>query len=278
MEIKVMVNGLPGNMAKEIIEAVQRRGLTIVPYSLTGPGVELEEMTIGDEVITIVKPEIRDDLITEIKEEQGDFYTIDFTHPSAVNGNAEFYIANELPFIMGTTGGDRDKLMSDTAQSGVYSVIAPNMAKQLVGMMAMIEQAKETYPGLYDGYKLSVVESHQKTKADTSGTAIAMVGMFNQMGITPFSVEEIELIRIEADQMTRMEVPQEYLSGHAFHTYRLVSPDGTVAFEFRHNICGRSIYAEGAVDAVLFLNDQKTKNSDKKLFNMIDVLKAGAMN
>jgi len=114
MEIKVMVNGLPGNMAKEIIEAVQRRGLTIVPYSLTGPGVELEEMTIGDEVITIVKPEIRDDLITEIKEEQGDFYTIDFTHPSAVNGNAEFYIANELPFIMGTTGGDRDKLMSDT--------------------------------------------------------------------------------------------------------------------------------------------------------------------
>jgi len=29
---------------------------------------------------------------------------------------------------------------------------------------------------------------------------------------------------------------------------------------------------------VLFLNDQKTKNSDKKLFNMIDVLKAGAMN
>jgi hypothetical protein len=27
-----------------------------------------------------------------------------------------------------------------------------------------------------------------------------------------------------------------------------------VAFEFQHNVCGRSIYAQGTVDAVLFLS------------------------
>lgn len=26
-----------------------------------------------------------------------------------------------------------------------------------------------------------------------------------------------------------------------------------VSFEFQHNVCGRSIYAEGAIDAVIFL-------------------------
>jgi hypothetical protein len=26
-----------------------------------------------------------------------------------------------------------------------------------------------------------------------------------------------------------------------------------VSFEFQHNVCGRSIYAEGTIDAVLFL-------------------------
>jgi 4-hydroxy-tetrahydrodipicolinate reductase len=26
-----------------------------------------------------------------------------------------------------------------------------------------------------------------------------------------------------------------------------------VVFEFQHNVCGRSIYAQGTVDAVLFL-------------------------
>lgn len=30
-------------------------------------------------------------------------------------------------------------------------------------------------------------------------------------------------------------------------------PIGRVSFEFQHNVCGRSIYAEGTIDAVLFL-------------------------
>lgn len=53
--------------------------------------------------------------------------------------------------------------------------------------------------------------------------------------------------------MNRMDVPEEHLSGYAFHTYRLTSPDGTVAFEFRHIVYGRSTYTEGIVDAVEFL-------------------------
>lgn len=28
---------------------------------------------------------------------------------------------------------------------------------------------------------------------------------------------------------------------------------GRVSFEFQHNVCGRSIYAEGTIDAIIFL-------------------------
>ena len=34
------------------------------------------------------------------------------------------------------------------------------------------------FPGAFAGYKLEVTESHQKTKADTSGTAKAMAPRF----------------------------------------------------------------------------------------------------
>ena len=34
-------------------------------------------------------------------------------------------------------------------------------------------------------------------------------------------------------QVNRMKVPRDALLGHAFHTYQLVSPDGTVTFEFQ---------------------------------------------
>lgn len=37
----------------------------------------------------------------------GRIVVVDYTHPSAVNSNAEFYAKNGLNFVMGTTGGDR---------------------------------------------------------------------------------------------------------------------------------------------------------------------------
>ena len=36
-----------------------------------------------------------------------------------------------LNFVMGTTGGDREKLMKDVHASGVYALIAPQMGKQV---------------------------------------------------------------------------------------------------------------------------------------------------
>lgn len=72
-------------------------------------------------------------------------------------------------------------------------------------------------------------------------------------------------------------MPEAHLNGHAYHTYQVVSPDGMVIFEFQHNVCGRSIYAEGTVDAVLFLAKKIRERSDKKLYNMIDVLREGSM-
>lgn len=54
-------------------------------------------------------------------------------------GNAEFYCSRGLPFVMGTTGGDRDKLVDDVVKSGVYSVIAPQMGKQVCVLLLLFQ-------------------------------------------------------------------------------------------------------------------------------------------
>ena len=46
--------------------------------------------------------------------------------------NALLYGKLGLNFVMGTTGGDREKLMKDVHASGVYAVIAPQMGKQVI--------------------------------------------------------------------------------------------------------------------------------------------------
>ena len=84
-------------------------------------------------------------------------------------------------------------------------------------------------------------------------------------------------MRDKSQQLDLMHVPESALDGHAFHTYRLTSPDKSVTFEFQHNVCGRRIYAEGTVDAALFLAQQIQAGSEQKVFNMIDVLRAGNM-
>jgi 4-hydroxy-tetrahydrodipicolinate reductase len=135
----------------------------------------------------------------------------------------------------------------------------------------MMAYAATTFPGIFNGYSLEIRESHQAGKADTSGTAKAMVTYFNEMGID-FDPGEIVMERDPKVQHEQLGVPEAYLSGHGWHTYRLTSPDKTVLFEFRHNVNGRDIYAEGTIDAVSYLDGKLKAGETGKVYTMIDVL------
>jgi len=270
---KVMVNGLPGNVARIVAEYLLKdERFELVPHSLTGPEIQESEYIIDNISVKLIQADQRDSQIGQIKQSQGEFLTVDYTHPSAVNSNADFYCRFGLPFVMGTTGGDRRKLQAMVESSSISAVIAPNMAKQIVGLQAMMEYAADNFPNLFKDYALEVKESHQQAKADTSGTAKAMVGYFNKLGV-PYSTDEIVMVRDPHEQKTQWGIPEEYLAGHGWHTYTLVSGDQTVQFEFTHNVNGRKVYVRGTVDAILYLSEKVQGGARGKMFTMIDVLK-----
>ena len=272
--VKMMINGLPGKVTSTIAgHALRDPRIVLLPHSLTGPEIQAHRHTISGMVFDLIAPADRNEKMDALVQRHGDFISVDFTHPSAVNDNAEFYCGRRLPFVMGTTGGDREKLIQRVRDSRVCAVIAPNMAKQIVGFQAMMEFAADTFPGIFDDYTLTVKESHQAGKADTSGTAKAMVSYFNRMGVD-FSPEAIAMERDPAVQREQWGVPEAYLSGHGWHTYRLTSPDNTVVFEFQHNVNGRDIYAAGTMDAVCYLDRKLNEGETGRVFTMIDVLKA----
>lgn len=271
--IKLMVNGLPGNMAAKVAEHIVRDSrFFLIPFALTGPEITEQEFTLKDRRIRLIKPENRDKVIAEIRQAEGDFLCVDYTQPSGAVPNAEFYCKWGIPFVMGTTGGDRNCLLAIVKASAVPAVIAPNMVKQIVGFQAMMEYAANTFPGIFKGYSLEIVESHQKGKADTSGTAKEMVGYFNKFGV-PFSDNKIQMIRDPEVQKKEWGIPEEYLKGHGWHTYTLISDDKSVKFSFTHNINGRDVYAQGTLDAVMFLAQKVSEGVRGKVFSMIDVLK-----
>lgn len=286
--VHILVNSCTGKMGHATAESVvaRNKNVRLVPYTFSGKstGVAVGNIGVSGVPVERVSPEERQNALDMIKSKYPNLVIIDYTLPMAVNDNAEFYCRNSVPFVMGTTGGDREALLRDTKASGNYAVIAPNMGKQIVAFQSMMEMMAEQFPGCFDGYTLEVRESHQRTKVDTSGTAKAVVKSFQHMGLSDFREEDIIKVRKLEDQLA-FGVPAEVIdSGHAYHTYRLTSGDGSVQFEFQHNVNGRKVYAEGTVDAAVFLADIVRKggmdgaHAGKKVFDMVDVLKAGAMN
>ena len=129
--LAVMMSGLPGAMGLEIAAAsLRREGVELAPFGMTGASprttIRVDDGLGGEPVdVELYGIDDRQALAERIATEYpeaGSLVCIDFTHPSAVNSNAEWYAANRLPFVMGTTGGDRAELMRSAQASGIYAV------------------------------------------------------------------------------------------------------------------------------------------------------------
>ncbi|KAM3407226.1 hypothetical protein ACQJBY_000963 [Aegilops geniculata] len=242
LSFPILVNSCTGKMGKSVAEAAVSAGLQLVPVSFSAIEVPDGKLNICDTDIHIHNPSESERILHSIAKDYPDMIVVDYTVPDAVNANAELYCKLGLPFVMGTTGGDRQLLNKTVQDANVYAVISPQMGKQVVAFLAAMEIMAEKFPGAFAGYKL-----------------------------------EVNLVRDPEEQLAIVGVPEEHLGGHAFHNYHLTSPDETVSFEFQHNVCGRSIYAEGTVDAAMFLHTKIRSGADKKLYDMIDVLREGNM-
>ena len=283
----VMVNGMPGPMATAAAEACLRKGMKLAKVAMTGPNIEPMTIVVYDPVsqksseVRLIPSTQKEELAASIEGlkaayGENNVLAIDYTHPSAVNSNAKFYVEQKLPFVMGTTGGDREKLMDGVNGAKHFAVIAPNMAKQIVAMQAALEDLASKFPGSFASYKIACRESHQKTKADTSGTAKAVIDSLTELSDDKFTYDDIEMIRDDQGAID-FGVPEDAMKGHAFHRYTLTSADGTTQFALEHNVAGRTIYAEGTADAVKFLAGRVQGESEGKVYSMIDVLEAGGL-
>jgi 4-hydroxy-tetrahydrodipicolinate reductase len=231
----VMVNGLPGNMAANAAKHIirQKDEFNFIPVSFTGPEIAEKECIVEHVPIELVRPEGREAKIDELKALHDIIVAVDYTadkkNPNLPREQVEFYCSHNIPFVMGATGGKRDSpepgadnsgtLQQRVRDSDITAVIAPNMGRQIVALQAFMEGYAREHAGKFEGYELVIIESHQKRKADTSGTAKAMAGYFNQLGID-FKIEDIEKIR-DPELQRELGIPEEYLDAHGWHTYEI---------------------------------------------------------
>lgn len=268
-KIKVIINGLEGKMAYEVIKAaMESDDIEVLPYSLTGPETKIANIIINDINFKLFKPSERNFLLTN---EWPDII-VDYTAASAIEENVDFYTSSKIPFVLGTTGGDLQYISDKVQAAAINAVVAPNMAKDVVLIQAMFDFAAKNFPGALTGFFGTTIESHQQKKTGTSGTATAIVTDLITLGVE-CSIDEIIKKRTEADY-EHLGIPQEHWGAHGWHTFSLAKKDDKVLLEFTLHVNGRQPYLDGTLEAIRFLSMvEENILSFGRVYSMIDILK-----
>ena len=192
---------------------------------------------------------------------------IDFTRPDATLKNLDYCVANKKNIVIGTTGfTDEQKQQISKASETINVVFAPNMSVGVNLCFKLLDIAARV---LGDEVDIEVVEAHHRHKVDApSGTAIRM--------------GEVVADALGRDLKECAVYGREGISGErnrktiGFETIRAgdIVGDHTVMFadigervEITHKASSRMTFANGAVRAATWLNDQPAG-----LYDMQDVL------
>lgn len=132
---------------------------------------------------------------------------------------------------------------------------APNLSLPIIKLLALLE----SWPDLFRDFDIQVRESHQKSKTTVPSTAREFARF---LGIGD---DQIVSIRDPAIQKTELEVPDEYLDGHAVHQVVISGQGAEVSFASK--VYGRDTYLYGVFE--LFRIREKLKPGRYSLFDLV---------
>lgn len=264
-KIFVMINGLPKNMPSLMESAIAKNaGYQVIYDSLTGP--DTTEKFYKD-VINLHTPRYHEETLERVSSSFGGrIIAIDFTE---IIGNVDIYCKNKIPFIMVTTGGDRDALSEIIEESEISAVIAPNMSTPIVMLMDILKYATDHYPNAIDGWKIRII-GHQAKKKGANETTMTIGNILKSMGLKCVP-KNIRLIQEKIEQRL-MSNPANVIDEHGWHEYSLLSPDGNVELKFKRN-ANRSNDVDGTLMALDFLTAKMERGVRGKCFSMHDVIR-----
>jgi 4-hydroxy-tetrahydrodipicolinate reductase len=176
---------------------------------------------------------------------------IEFTIPEVTVAHAQMARDLKKPIVIGTTGlSDQQLSALKACASAIPIVFSPNMS---VGVNVLFEVAKLAVERLGLGYDVEVVEAHHKAKKDApSGTAKRLVEVLA-------SARKQQPSQVPAHAVRAGDIVGD-------HTVILAGPSERL--ELTHRAQSRSVFAQGALRAAVFIRSQRPG-----FYDMADVLK-----
>jgi 4-hydroxy-tetrahydrodipicolinate reductase len=265
-DLKIAIAGAGGQMGAanvrafsvspeiEIIAAFDRVGAPAIGKDAGAlAGIEALGVTIGDDVEAALA---------------GVDAIVDFTAPAASVALAKLAAKRKLIHIIGTTGctAEDDAAIAAAAKAGARIVKSGNFSLGVNLLASLVRQAAQALGPEWD---IEIVEMHHNRKVDApSGTALLL-------GRAAAAGRNIELDAHSArgrDGHTGARKPGDIgfaalRGGNVIGDHTVMFAGPTERIELTHRAEDRSLFAQGAVRAALWVRNQKPG-----LYDMKDVL------
>jgi 4-hydroxy-tetrahydrodipicolinate reductase len=264
-DLRVTVAGAGGRMGAANIRAVAAAAGLTLTGALDRPGAAVLGRDAGSLAgLDSLGVAVTDDVERALADADA---IIDFSAPGASVALAERAAKGGLIHIIGTTGctEDDDRRIAAAAENGARIVKAGNFSLGLNVLMSLVKEAASRLPG----YDIEIVEMHHAKKVDApSGTAL-MLGEAAAAGRGIALKDHAVRAR---DGHTGPREPnsigfQSLRGGTVVGEHSVMLAGPSERLEFVHHAEDRSLFANGAVTALLWARDKAPG-----LYAMADVL------
>ncbi|WP_394130605.1 4-hydroxy-tetrahydrodipicolinate reductase [Shewanella maritima] len=263
--VKIAVVGASGRMGRTLIESAKHQdaiylGAAIERSGSTLIGVDAGELAgVGSMNVPIA--DSLDDVVNDFD------VLVDFTSPEASLVNLDWCVKNQKAIVIGTTGfnhAQKEQISAFAEQTPV--VMAPNMSVGVNLMWKLLELTAEVMGHYTD---IEILEGHHRHKKDApSGTALKMGEVIAEVldrDLEKCAVYGREGITGERDRETIGFATVR--AGDIVGEHTAMFADIGERLEITHKASSRMTFANGAMRAACWLNDQ-----DAGLYDMQQVL------
>ena len=248
MTTKIAIAGAKGRMGQNLIRSALSNSHTEVVGAFDISEIDqdfLDKMHLSHEVAT--NRESSFDVADVI---------IDFTSPKALFAFTESAVASKTSLVVGTTGLEEQhfKLLKQTGKS-TKVFYAPNMS---FGVNSFFNLARKAASYLKD-FDIEIIETHHRFKKDApSGTAIKLGEEIAEE--LNFSKDQFNFNR-QQDQQERKKGEIGFSSirgGNIPGEHTVIFHGENESIELTHRAFNREIFADGAIEAAIWLSKQNS--------------------
>ena len=187
---------------------------------------------------------------------------IDFSNPSSLDMLLNYAFTHHVALVLATTGYSEAQIAQiHTAAEQIPVFFTFNMS---LGINLLVELAKRATAILGDQFDIEIVEKHHNQKIDApSGTAIMLANAINE-------VKDNRYHYVYDRHARRMKREKNEIGMHAIRGGTIVGEHDVIfagndeVITLSHSAASKTVFAEGAVNAAVFLSGKPAGLYDMK--------------